>query len=59
MQLQGIWGKWNTDCSNTDEPIMLKILPIFLLRISSKSVPLFFFLFLYLAYYSTIILNMK
>jgi len=38
---------------------MLKILPIILSRISPKNVPLFFVLFLYLAYYSTIILNMK
>ena len=37
------------------EPIMLKILPIILSRISQK-IPLFFLLFLYPAYYSIIIL---
>ena len=38
------------------EPIMLKILPIILSRISQKTLLLFFLLFLYPAYYSIIIL---
>ena len=38
------------------EPIMLKILPIILSRISQKILLLFFLLFLYSAYYSVIIL---
>ena len=38
------------------EPIMLKILPIILSRISQKILLLFFLLFLYPAYYSIIIL---
>ena len=38
------------------EPIMLKILPIILSRISQKIPLLFFLLFLYPAYYSIIIL---
>ena len=38
------------------EPIMLKILPIILSRISQKILLLFFLLFLYPAYYSMIIL---
>ena len=38
------------------EPIMLKILPITLFRISQKFLLLFFLLLLYPAYYSIIIL---
>ena len=38
------------------EPIMLKILPIILSRISQKTLLLFLLLFLYPAYYSIIIL---
>ena len=38
------------------EPIILKILPIILSRISQKILLLFFLLFLYPAYYSIIIL---
>ena len=38
------------------EPIMLKILPIILSRISQKILLLFFLLFFYPAYYSIIIL---
>ena len=41
---------------NRPEPIMLKILPIILSRISQKTLLLFFLLFLYPAYYSIIIL---
>ena len=50
-------GKVDTCCVVLrPEPIMLKILPINLSRISQKISLLFFLLFLYPAYYSIIIL---
>ena len=46
----------NCNHSGRPEPIMFKILPIILSRISQKILLLFFLLFLYPAYYSIIIL---
>ena len=49
-------GGWLATPSTRPEPIMLKILPIILSRISQKILLLFFLLFLYPACYSKIIL---